>query len=259
MSKTSKIMWSIALIIILVLIGVVVFGIIKNATFNPENPVATIEVEKFGTIKVELYPDVAPESVSNFIALANKGFYNDLTFHRIMKDFMIQGGDVNGDGTGNAKLSNIKDVNEDEDKDYTIKGEFRNNGVNNKIPMEEGTLAMARASYSYDSASSQFFIVTAENEQTEALYGDYAAFGKVIEGLDVVHKIEEVEVKAQEGEGQEYAEQSIPVNTVKINSIRVETNGIDYGMPNTILPQANDYSQLYDQLGIDPSSQVLSE
>ena len=256
MNKTSKIFWIIALIVVIVLIGVVGFGYIQKLTVKDQNPVATMEVENFGTVKIELYPDIAKESVSNFIALANRGFYDGLTFHRVIKDFMIQGGDKAGNGTGSAKLSDLRDLKEnEEDSDYSIKGEFMINGVTNKLKMKEGVLAMARSN-SYDSASSQFFIVT---KDTASLDGSYAGFGKVIEGMDVVHKIEEVEVKAQEGEGQEYAEQSIPVNTVKINSIRVETNGIDYGMPNTILPQANDYSQLYDQLGIDPSSQVLSE
>ena len=179
MSKSSKIIWAIALIVVIVLIGVVVAGYIKKATFNPENPVATMEVENFGTIKMELYPNVAPETVSNFIALANREFYNNLTFHRIVKDFMIQGGDKNGDGTGNAKLSDLKDGGED--KEYTIKGEFNKNNVTNELKIEEGTLAMARASYSYDTASSQFFIVTQESENnTNSLYGQYAVFGKVI-------------------------------------------------------------------------------
>lgn len=253
MSKSSKIIWGIALIVIIVLIGVVVASYIKKATFKPENPVATMEVENFGTIKMELYPDVAPETVSNFIALANRGFYNDLTFHRIVKDFMIQGGDKNGDGKGNANLSDLKEGGEE--KAYTIKGEFNKNNVTNELKIEEGTLAMARASYSYDTASSQFFIVTKESENnTNSLYGQYAVFGKVIEGMDVVHKIEEVEVTAKEGA----TEVSTPVNAPKITSITVDTKGIDYETPETMDPPV-DYSSYYQQLGLDPSQVMINE
>ena len=262
MSKTGKIIWIVALVVLVVLIGVIGFGYIKKLTYSAENPVATMEVENFGTIKMELYPDQAPQTVANFITLANRGFYDGLTFHRIMKDFMIQGGDPKGNGTGSAKISNLKD--DGEDTEYTIKGEFIANKVNNKTAMEEGTLAMARSDYSqyssslsdesYNSGSCQFFIVTANNSNTAALDGLYTAFGKVTEGLDVVHKIAEVEVKAAEGsEGNENAEVSTPVNAPKITSIRVETNGVDYGLPETLEPF--DYSSwLYKQYGIDPSS-----
>ncbi|MBO4293086.1 MAG: peptidylprolyl isomerase [Clostridia bacterium] len=252
MKKSSKIIWTIALVVLVVLIGIVAFGYLQKLTAKDQKPIATMEVENFGTIKMELYPDVAPETVANFITLANRGFYDGLTFHRIVKDFMIQGGDQAGDGTGSAKLSNLRDLKEgEEDEDYTIKGEFILNKFDNKLKMKEGVLAMARSS-SYDSASSQFFIVT---KDTSSLDGSYAGFGKVIEGMDIVHKIEEVEVKAKEGA----TEVSTPVNTVKINSIRVETNGVDYGMPNTIAPQpVYDYSSLYEQMGIDPST-ILTE
>lgn len=256
MSKSSKIIWTIALVIVVVLIGMVAFGYIQKLTVKDQKPIATMEVENFGTIKMELYPDIAPETVANFITLANRGFYDGLTFHRVVKDFMIQGGDQAGDGTGSAKLSNLRDLKEgEEDQDYTIKGEFLLNKVDNKLKMTEGVLAMARSN-SYDSASSQFFIVT---KDTASLNGSYAGFGKVIEGMDVVHKIEETEVKAKDGAG-ENTEVSTPVNTVKIKSIKVETNGIDYGMPKTIAPQtAYDYSSLYEQMGIDPSTIVTEE
>lgn len=253
MNKTSKIIWTIALIVVLVLIGVVVFGYIKKATFKPENPVATMEVENFGTVKLELYPDVAPETVSNFIALANRGFYDNLTFHRIVKDFMIQGGDKKGNGTGNANLSDLKDG--AEEKAYTIKGEFNKNNVTNELKIEEGTLAMARAGYSYDTASSQFFIVTKESDNnTNLLYGQYAVFGKVIEGMDVVHKIEDVEVTAKEGS----KEVSTPVNAPKITSIKVDTKGVDYEIPETMDPPV-DYSSYYEQLGLDPNQVLINQ
>ena len=255
MKNLGKIIWVIALIAVIVLIGVVGFGYYKKATFTSQNPVATMEVESFGTIKMELYPDQAPEAVANFILLANNGFYDGTTFHRIVKDFMIQTGSKDGDGKTGAKLSNLKDGGEN--KDYSIKGEFLANGVTNTIKFEEGTVAMARADYtqyssnlkseSYNSACSQFFIMTKENTN---LNGYYAAFGKVIEGMDIVHNIENVEVKATEGqENTENAEVSTPVNAPKVTSIRVETFGIDYGMPNTLTPF--DYtSWLYKQYRI---------
>ena len=255
MKKVGKIIWVIALIAIIVLIGVFGFGYYKKATFKNQNPIATMEVENFGTIKIELYPDQAPESVANFIALANRGFYDGTKFHRVVKDFMVQAGSKDGDGTTGAKISNLKD--NGEDKEYTIKGEFLANGVTNTIKFEEGILAMARADYtqmsaslkdeSFNSGCSQFFIMTKENTN---LNGYYTAFGKVIEGMDVVHKIEEVEVTVAEGQEEtEGAEVSTPVNPPKVTSIRVETYGIDYGLPETLTPF--DYNTwLYQQYGV---------
>lgn len=235
-------MWIVALIAIIILIGVVGFGYYKKATLKVENPIVTMEVENFGTIKMELYPDQAPETVSNFIALANRGFYDGTKFHRVVKDFMIQAGSKNGDGTTGAKISNLKDGGAEED--YTIKGEFLSNGVTNTVKFEEGVLAMARADYtqyssslteeSYNSGCSQFFIMTKENTN---LNGYYTAFGKVIEGLDVVHQIEGIEVTTAEGqETTENAEVSTPVNAPVVTSVRVETYGIDYGLPETLKP-----------------------
>ena len=259
MKKTKNIIWIIALILVIILIGIVAYGYYKNATMEVKNPIATMEVENYGTIKMELYPENAPETVANFIALANRGFYDGLTFHRIVKDFMIQGGDPNGDGTGSAKISDLKDGGEE--KAYSIKGEFISNGVNNKLKFEEGTVAMARSDYtsyspslaeeSYNSGSSQFFIMTKENA---SLNGQYTSFGKVIEGMDVVHKIENAEVKvADNSEETGNTEVSTPVNPPKITSIKVETNGVEYGLPKTLTPF--DYmSWLYKQYGIDPSA-----
>lgn len=255
MKNLEKIIWVIALIAIIVLIGVIGYGYYKKSTFKAENPIVTMEVENFGTIKMELYPDQAPETVSNFIALANRGFYDGTKFHRVVKDFMIQAGSKDGDGTTGAKVSNLKD--NGEDKDYTIKGEFLANGVTNTIKFEEGILAMARADYtqvssnlteeSFNSGCSQFFIMTKENTN---LNGYYTAFGKVIEGLDVVHKIEDVEVTVAEGQEEtEGAEVSTPVDPPKVTSIRVETFGVDYELPETLTPF--DYnSWLYQQYGI---------
>ena len=255
MKNVGKIIWVIALVAVIILIGVVGYGYYKKATFKVENPIVTMEVENFGTIKMELYPDQAPETVANFITLANRGFYDGTKFHRVVKDFMVQAGSKDGDGTTGAKISDLKD--NGEDKDYTIKGEFLANGVTNTIKFEEGTLAMARADYtqmssslkdeSFNSGCSQFFIMTKENTN---LNGYYTAFGKVIEGIDVVHKIEEVEVTVAEGQEEtEGAEVSTPVNPPKVTSIRVETYGIDYGLPENLTPF--DYnSWLYQQYGI---------
>ena len=132
---------------------------------------ATIEVKDYGTIKLELDADTAPITVSNFAKLVNDGFYDGLTFHRIISGFMIQGGDPLGDGTGGS--------------DEEIKGEFELNGVKNDISHTRGVISMARAQ-DYDSASSQFFIV---HEDSTFLDGQYAGFGRVTDGIDVVDKI----------------------------------------------------------------------
>ena len=264
MEKFKNIIWIVALIILIVLIGVIGYGYYRNATMQVTRPVATMEVENFGTIKFELYPEYAPETVANFIALANRGFYDGLTFHRIVKDFMIQGGDKKGDGTGLATTKDLRD--DGDDTEYTIKGEFIANGVDNKLQFEEGVVAMARSDYtsysstlteeSYNSESSQFFIMTAENT---GLNGQYTSFGKVTEGMDIVHQIEGVEVKAaDDADTTGNTEVSTPVNPPKITSIRVETNGVDYGLPETLTPF--DYTAwLYQQYGIDPSSLTTSE
>ena len=258
--KTKNIIWIIALILVIVLIAVLGFGYYKKATMEVKNPVATMEVENFGTIKIELYPEFAPETVANFTALANRGFYNGTKFHRVVKDFMIQGGDKKGTGEGSATTADLKDGGDE--TQYTIKGEFISNGVeNNKLKFEEGILGMARSDYtsysptlteeSYNSGSSQFFIMTKANT---SLNGYYTAFGKVIEGLDIVHKIEEVEVKAPENaEETGNSEVSTPVNPPKITSIKVETYGVDYGLPETLEPF--DYmTWMYKQYGLDPST-----
>ena len=267
MKVVKNILWIIALAVVIVLIGGIVFGYYKQLTMKVENPVATMEVENYGTIKIELYPELAPETVANFITLANRGFYDGLTFHRVVKDFMIQGGDKDGTGKGSATLADLKD--DGEETDYTIKGEFIANGVQNNLKFEEGVIGMARNDYtqyssslkeeSYNSGSSQFFIMT---KNTSSLNGYYTSFGRVIEGLDVVHKIENVEVKAaessEESEENSNTEVSTPVETVKITSIKVETNGIDYGMPETLTPF--DYTTwMYQQYGIDPSSLTTTE
>lgn len=242
MKKTKGIIWIIALILIIALIGMVGYGYYRKANWEVKNPIVTIEIQDYGTIQLELYPEKAPETVANFIALANRGFYDGSTFHRIVKDFMIQGGSKGGDGTTGAKISDLKDGGEE--KDYTIKGEFLANQVDNTLKMEEGTLAMARSDYtsydssltkeSYNSQNSQFFITTKANSN---INGYYTTFGKVTNGLDVLHAIENTEVKAADDSAESgNTEVSTPVNPPKITSIRVETNGIDYGLPKTLTP-----------------------
>ncbi|MDU2492114.1 MAG: peptidylprolyl isomerase [Clostridium celatum] len=172
-----------------------------------ELPVVTIKVKDFGTIKAELYPDKAPNTVNNFISLANSGFYDGLIFHRVIEGFMNQGGDPNGVGTGGPG--------------YSIKGEFSNNGyTNNDLKHTAGVLSMARAN-NPDSAGSQFFIMA---EEAPHLDGDYAAFGKVTEGMDVVEAINSVETKSNDK----------PLKDVVIESITVDTKGINYKEPEKI-------------------------
>lgn len=136
-----------------------------------KHPVVTIEMNDGKVIKAELYPEVAPNTVNNFVSLIKKGFYDGLTFHRVIRGFMIQGGCPLGQGTGGPG--------------YQIKGEFAMNGVNNPLKHTPGVLSMARA-YHPDSAGSQFFIM---HETSSHLDGQYAAFGKVIEGMDAVNAI----------------------------------------------------------------------
>lgn len=146
----------------------------KSETVNLEDQEtvqAEIKVKDYGTIMVDLYPEIAPITVENFVKLAEDGFYDGLTFHRVMKGFMIQGGDPKGDSTGGAE--------------ETIKGEFSKNGVENPLSHKRGVVSMARSQMP-DSASSQFFIV---HEDSTYLDGEYAAFGYVTEGMDVVDKI----------------------------------------------------------------------
>ena len=146
MKKLTNILTIIALIVIVVLIGTISFGYYKKVTMEVKNPIVTMEVKDFGTIKLELYPEMAPDTVANFIALANHGFYDGLKFHRVVKGFMIQGGDSNGDGTGSPELSDIglAEAGTDSDKKYCITGEFLANGYENKI--KKGGLLLVNSS-----------------------------------------------------------------------------------------------------------------
>lgn len=169
----------------------------KDEKLLSGNHHAVIDVKDYGVIKVELNADAAPITVTNFVKLAKEGFYDGLTFHRIINGFMIQGGDPNGDGTGGS--------------DETIKGEFSNNGVENPLKHTRGAISMAR-SQDNDSASSQFFIM---HQTTESLDGDYAVFGYVYEGMDVVDKIATT-VPVTDNNGTVEAQNQPVINSIKI-------------------------------------------
>lgn len=159
---------------------------------------AEIVIAEYGKLELELDADVAPITVTNFVNLVKKGFYNGLTFHRIMSGFMIQGGDPNGDGTGGSE--------------ETIKGEFKSNGVENTMYHKRGVISMARTQNDPDSASSQFFIVQADSD---FLDGDYAAFGKVTAGMDIVDKICQ-SVQPIDNNGTVPADQQPKITAIKV-------------------------------------------
>ena len=167
------------------------------------NPIVTFEMENGGVIKAELYPEVAPNTVNNFLSLVNRGFYDGLIFHRVIPGFMIQGGDPQGTGMGGPG--------------YRIKGEFSHNGFKNDLKHERGVLSMAR-SMMPDTAGSQFFIMHAKAKHLD---GEYAAFGMVIEGMDVV---DEIANTATDYNGRPKAEQ-------KMKKVTAETFGVDYPEP----------------------------
>ena len=234
---------------LVILIGVIIsitilFVGCSNTKVNDEkinsNPIATMTMENGDVIKMELYPDIAPETVKNFILLAKSGFYDGLIFHRVIPDFMAQGGDPDGNGTGGPG--------------YSILGEFAANNVENNLKHEIGVVSMAR-SEDYNSAGSQFFIVTDDKYSKESLDGQYAGFGKVIEGMEhvytivnsevmrravdeeLINKINESLAKGQitEAPYAEYFRQMLEVDRPKnppvIKTITVETFGVEYGEP----------------------------
>lgn len=171
-----------------------------------QNPIITFEMENGDIMKAELYPQVAPNTVNNFISLVNKGFYDGLIFHRVINGFMIQGGDPEGTGMGGPG--------------YGIKGEFAQNGFANDLKHSAGVLSMAR-SMMPNSAGSQFFIM---HKDAPHLDGAYAAFGKIIEGMDVVNKIAEVAT--------DYSDR--PMEYQRMKTVTVETFGVDYDEPETV-------------------------
>ena len=214
-----------------------------------QNPIVTMEMESGDIVKIELYPQIAPTTVENFIDLIEKGFYDGLTFHRVIPEFMAQGGDPSGDGTGGPG--------------YNIKGEFSENGFKNDIGHEIGVISMARTE-DPNGAGSQFFIVTDEQSYL-SLDGKYAGFGKVIEGMDAVYSIVNAEVHRTEVDNdvmlaaydayseiqstgtvtaeqekimnEYFAQQSVldrPINPPTIKKMTVETFGVEYDEPEKI-------------------------
>ncbi len=171
-----------------------------------KNPVVTITMQDGGQMQIELYPDVAPNTVNNYISLVQKGFYNDTIFHRVIPNFMIQGGDPNGTGMGGPG--------------YSIKGEFSMNGFKNDLKHTPGVISMARSGHP-DSAGSQFFIMVANSSHLD---GQYAAFGKVISGMEVADRI--VAVPRDRSDR--------PREDQKMQSVTVDTFGVEYPAPETI-------------------------
>lgn len=167
------------------------------------NPIVTIKMENGNEMKIELYPEIAPNTVKNFVSLVQKGFYNGIIFHRVIPGFMIQGGDPQGSGMGGPG--------------YSIKGEFSSNGFTNNLKHDRGVISMARSA-SPNSAGSQFFIMV---EKAPHLDGQYACFGKVIEGMETADAIV--------AEKRDYNDR--PRSEQKMSSVTVETFGVDYGEP----------------------------
>lgn len=170
------------------------------------NPIVTMELQDGGIIKLELYPEVAPNTVNNFISLVKKGFYDGLKFHRVIRGFMIQGGDPEGTGMGGPN--------------YSIKGEFSYNNFKNDLKHSAGVISMAR-SQRPDSAGSQFFIM---HKDSPHLDGSYAAFGKVVEGMEFVNKIAEIKTDYSDA----------PLEPQIMKKLTVETFGAQYSEPETV-------------------------
>lgn len=300
MGKIKRILLILAIIIVALLLLYLGINYAKagmNELKKDKNPVVTMEIEDYGTIKIELYPDMAPNTVKNFVALVNSGYYNGKTISEIGEDSIVGGFDlsdgkqedseekkdeekatVEGEDTEEKyvpgpKLSNIKTLKDGEDDTaYSIAGEFVEAGfTDNTLSHQRGVISMKRDTYEdyqyqlsllqmmgYESyieslislmdntAGSGFFIVT---ETNTAYDGQYAAFGKVIEGMDVVDKISEAKVKESKSEDEENAEAEtikVPEKEIKISKVTVDTKGIDYGVPET--STRFDFDALFSQL-----------
>ena len=172
-----------------------------------KNPIVTFEMENGKTFRAELYPEIAPNTVNNFISLVSKGYYNGLIFHRVISGFMLQGGDPTGTGTGGPG--------------YHIAGEFRTNGFPNPLRHERGVLSMARTN-NPNSAGSQFFVM---HKNAPYLDGQYAGFGKVIEGIETVDEI------AATPTGKGFADKDRPLTPQRMKKVTVETFGVQYPEP----------------------------
>ena len=232
--RNKIIVKSIALVLIIGILVYMAYGYYQKKTLKVEHPIVTMEIENYGTVKMELYPEMAPNTVRNFIKLINEGYYNGLTFHRV-EESLIQGGDKEGDGSGATE--------------YTIEGEFPENGhKENTLSFTEGTLGLARQDYSiyyyyfgdpsyltqgYNTGCAQFFITAQDCSQN--FDGYYTAFGKVTEGLDVVKGLTEIETTTETNEETgETSSTTTPVNPPVITSMTVDTFGVKYNEPKMI-------------------------
>ena len=182
---------------------------VANLNYDTENPVVALYVEKYGSIVIELYPDVAPNTVNNFISLIKSGFYDNNSFHRLVPGFVLQGGDPDGVGSGGPG--------------YSIKGEFTKNGFDNNLSHTKWVVSMARSS-DMDSAGSQFFICL---DDAKNLDGDYASFGKVIDGFDSLKAIEKNEIVSNTNSGKLQ-------NNLKIKKVLVDLKDKEYSEPEKI-------------------------
>lgn len=260
MEKVKKILLILIVLVLICAIGWVSVNFVLSKTDKKSNPVVTMEVEGYGTIKIELYPDMAPNTVKNFVKLAERGFYNGKTFTEI-EDGLIRGGLIeteNSDGTTKLegpKLSNLRDLADGEkDTEYSIKGEFIENGFNtNTLSHQRGTISMYRKTYNdyqqemamvqmmgysnyvdtlldelYNAQSGGFFITT---EDMTSLDGTYTAFGRVTEGMDIVDAISKVELQKSTSDDGTETTTTKPVTAPVIKSVTVETYGVDYGIP----------------------------
>lgn len=245
--KVKNILLAILVVILVIILEVLMMGYYQKSVENVQNPIVTMEIENFGTVKMELYPDLAPNTVSNFIKLINDGFYNGLTYHRVIPDVLIQGGSKEGSSSSS--------------EDFAINGEFAANGfTKNTLKHLPGTVSMARADYSgldasltgegYNSASAQFFICLANSSGYDGLY---AGFGKVIEGLDIIKEISNVERTTSEGGSQT----ETPVEKPVIKSMTVDTFGVNYDEPKRHTPF--DYNSYIMQHYMNSNSVVIPE
>ena len=300
MKKFKKVVLILAILLVLLMLiylGIAYASAAINKINNDSNPVVTMEIENYGTIKIELYPDMAPNTVKNFVALVNSGYYNGKTISEIGEDSIVGGFDIStgeeettedteeateeesatveGEETEEEyiqgpKESDIRTLAEgEEDFGYSIAGEYVEAGyTDNTLSHQRGVISMKRETYedyqyelsllqmmgyeSYietlislmdDTAGSGFFIVTKTNTSYD---GQYAAFGKVIEGMDIVDKIAEAEVTTSEDEEGNETETTTPAEEIKITNVTVDTKGVDYGTPETTT--RFDFDALFSQL-----------
>ena len=225
--KNKKLTLSIIALIFVVILGAfLAYGYYQKATYSLQRPIVSMEIDGYGTIKMELYPDEAPNTVKNFIKLINEGYYNGLTFYEVEENLIKCG------------------LKAEETVQYSINGEFTENGHNNTLKFERGTLGLEREDYSdnasidatlieegYNSGYAKFFIVAQDEEKRD---GYYTAFGKVIEGIEIVDEITKLETTVETNEETgETTETTKPVNPPAIKSISVDTFGVEYGEPET--------------------------